>query len=58
MPGSRKLVPELIVSPAARRDIADQAAYYHDQGTDATADRWLAKTRKAFMLLAAHPGDG
>jgi plasmid stabilization system protein ParE len=36
----------------------DQAAYYHDQGTPATAGRWLVKTRKAFELLAAHPGVG
>jgi toxin ParE1/3/4 len=58
MSGSREPVPELIISPAARRDIADQAAYFHDQRTPATAERWLVKTRKAFELLAAHPGMG
>jgi toxin ParE1/3/4 len=56
--GNRKPVPELVISPLARRDIADQAAYYHDQGTPATSDRWLVKIRKAFRLLAARPGMG
>jgi toxin ParE1/3/4 len=51
-------VLELIISPAARRDILEQAACYHDQGTPAPADRCLAKTRKAFRLLAAQPGMG
>jgi len=51
-------VPELIISPAARRDLMDQAAYYREQGTSVTADRWLVKTRKAFELVAAHPGMG
>ena len=51
-------MPELIISPAARRDLVDQTADYRDQGTPVTADRWVNKTHKAFKLLAAQSGIG
>jgi toxin ParE1/3/4 len=51
-------VPELIIAPAARQDVLDQAAYYRDRGTPDTAERWLLKTRKTFEYVAAYPGLG
>jgi plasmid stabilization system protein ParE len=51
-------VPELIIAPAARQDVLDQAEYYRDQGTPDTAERWLLRTRQTFEYVAAHPGMG
>jgi toxin ParE1/3/4 len=51
-------VRELLVQPAALRDIDHQAAYYRDQGSSDTATRWLERTRRTFEFVAANPGLG
>jgi toxin ParE1/3/4 len=51
-------VRELVVLPAALRDIDHQAAYYRDQGSPETATRWLERTRRTFEFVAANPALG
>ncbi len=50
--------PNVLVLPEADRDLYEQAAYYHEQGTPETADRWIDQARVTFRFLAQDPGVG
>ena len=49
---------QVIVLPAAVRDIEDQSDYYESRGTSATADRWERQTARTFAFIAANPSLG
>ncbi len=49
---------ELVVLPAALRDIDAQAAFYRDRGSPDTATRWLQRTRRTIEFVAANPDLG
>ena len=51
-------ISDIIVLPDADRDLFEQAAYYHWQGSPETADRWVDQVQATFRFLAQNPGIG
>ena len=51
-------MPQLVVLPAARGDLLDQAQYYDSQGGDALGNRFLRQCEAAFARLLRFPESG